>query len=138
MLFFQWKYYWELGFIFFLGAGGQTRSAPARSSPEPRQSYSRPSAPIYSAPPMQTYHTEYYTTIPLTAPAPNHYMGPATSFGLGSSSFFFIAFCMGCASMIAVNGFLSEKTFGASLRAGAKTSSVMKLQVLILSTFFRH
>ncbi|KAG0556968.1 hypothetical protein M758_11G088600 [Ceratodon purpureus] len=110
---------------------GQTRSAPSRPSPAPRQSYSRPSAPIYSAPPIQTYHNEYIT-IPLTAPAPNHYMGPATGFGLGSSSLFFIAFCMGCASMIAVNGFLSEKTFGGSLRAGAQTSTVLKLQVGLL------
>jgi len=115
--------------------GGQTRSAPARPSPAPRQSYSRPSAPIYSAPPIHTYHNEYITTIPLTAPAPSHYMGPVTSFGLGSSSLFFIAFCMGCASMIAVNGFLSEKTFGGSLRAGTQTSSVLKLQVPMLTTY---
>lgn len=108
---------------------GQTRSAPARPSPTPRQSYSRP---IFSAPPIQTHHNEYYTTIPLTAPAPNHYMGPVTGFGLGSSSLFFIAFCMGCASMIAVNGFLSEKTFGGSLRGGTQTSTVLKLQVGLL------
>jgi hypothetical protein len=114
----------RIGHIF--AAGGQTRSAPARPSPSPRQSYSRP---IFSAPPIQTHHNEYYTTIPLTAPAPNHYMGPVTGFGLGSSSLFFIAFCMGCASMIAVNGFLSEKTFGGSLRGGTQTSTVLKLQV---------
>lgn len=111
---------------------GQTRSAPSRPSPAPRQSYSQPSAPIYSAPSIHTFHNEYITTIPLTAPAPSHYMGPVTSFGLGSSSLFFIAFCMGCASMIAVSGFLSEKTFGGSFRAGSQTSSVLKLQVGLL------
>lgn len=117
-------------------AGGQTRSAPSRPSPAPRQSYSQPSAPIYSAPSIHTFRNEYITTIPLTAPAPSHYMGPATSFGLGSSSLFFIAFCMGCASMIAVSGFLSEKTFGGSFRAGSQTSSVLKLQVPLLYQFF--
>lgn len=129
--------YWALFTSLMMSAGGQTRSAPSRpSAPSPRQSYSRPSAPIYSAPPIRTYHNDYITTFPLSAPAPSHYMGPATSFGFGSSSLFFIAFCMGCASMIAVNGFLSEKTFGRSLRAGTQTSSVLKLQVQYLFQFY--